>query len=65
MAPNRGSDTTLDDIVLALQTEIPLVKQHLSDQLWAIKGEGISAERFNRLTGGRYLSAATVFGRND
>jgi hypothetical protein len=53
VAPNRGSDTTLDDIVLALQTEIPLVKQHLSDQLWAIKGEGISAERFNRLTGGR------------
>ena len=51
VAPNRGSDTTLDDIVLALQTEIPLVKQHLSDQLWAIKGEGISAERFNRSDG--------------
>jgi hypothetical protein len=34
-----------------VQTEIPLVKQHLSDVLWAIQGEGAGAERFNRLTG--------------
>ena len=26
--------------MLAVQTEIPLVKQHLSDQLWAVRGEG-------------------------
>jgi hypothetical protein len=31
--------------------EIPLVKQHLSDALWAVKGEGFGAERFDRLTG--------------
>jgi fructose-1,6-bisphosphatase/inositol monophosphatase family enzyme len=49
VAPNRGEDTTLADVVLAAQTEIPLVKQHLSDRLWAIKGQGASAERFNRL----------------
>jgi hypothetical protein len=53
IAPNRGPETSLQDIVAAVQTEIPLVKQHLSDQLWAIKGEGASAERYNRFTGER------------
>ncbi len=42
---------TLADIELAVQTEIPLVKQHLSDQLWAVRGQGVKAVRFNRLTG--------------
>ena len=51
VAPNRGPDTSLRDIVLAVQTEIPLVKQHLSDQLWALRGEGAQARRCNRLTG--------------
>src|SRR5207244_10379023 len=31
------------------QTEIPLVKQHLSDTLWAVRGAGAQAERFDRL----------------
>ena len=53
VAPNRGSDTGLQDIELAIQTEIPLVKQHLSDVAWAIRGAGAQAERFNRLTGER------------
>jgi len=30
-----------------------LVKQHLSDSLWAIAGNGIGGERYNRLTGAR------------
>jgi fructose-1,6-bisphosphatase/inositol monophosphatase family enzyme len=51
VAPNRGPETNLADIELAVQTEIPLVKQHLSDILWATAGEGYQAERFNRLTG--------------
>ena len=50
VATNRGPDTSLNDIVLAVQTEIPLVKQYLSDQLWAVRGEGVEARRFNRLT---------------
>jgi fructose-1,6-bisphosphatase/inositol monophosphatase family enzyme len=50
VAPNRGPGTNLQDIELAVQTEIPLVKQHLCDVLWAIRGEGSHAERFNRLT---------------
>jgi fructose-1,6-bisphosphatase/inositol monophosphatase family enzyme len=51
VAPNNGPNTTLRDIELAIQTEIPLVKQHLSDMLWAIAGQGVVAERHNRLTG--------------
>ncbi len=53
VAPNRGPGTNLADIELALQTEIPLVKQHLFDVAWAIRGEGAQAERVNRLTGER------------
>ena len=51
VAPNRGSATTLADIELALQTEIPLVKQHLSDTLWAIADMEVGGTRFNRITG--------------
>jgi fructose-1,6-bisphosphatase/inositol monophosphatase family enzyme len=51
VAPNRGPATSLRDVVLAVQTEIPIVKQHLSDQLWARRGEGAQARRYNRLTG--------------
>jgi fructose-1,6-bisphosphatase/inositol monophosphatase family enzyme len=51
VSPNRGDATSLQDIAAAVQTEIPLLKQHLSDQMWAIKGQGASAERYNRLTG--------------
>jgi hypothetical protein len=51
VAPNRGAATNLRDIEFAIQTEIPLVKQHLSDTVWAFRGCGANAERFNRLTG--------------
>ena len=50
VAPNRGAATCLRDAQLAVQTEIPLLKQHLCDQLWAIRGTGASAERYNLLT---------------
>jgi fructose-1,6-bisphosphatase/inositol monophosphatase family enzyme len=50
VAPNRGEATNLQDIELAVQTEIPLVKQHLCDVLWSVRGEGAHAERFDRLT---------------
>ena len=51
VAPNRGVVTTLQDIEFAIQTEIPLVKQHLSDTVWAFRGQGAKAERHDRLTG--------------
>ena len=47
IAPYRGGGETLADICLAVQTEIPLVKQHLCDTLWAVTGEGARAERFD------------------
>src|ERR1044072_3211654 len=53
VAPNRGDGTNLQDIELAVQTEIPLLKQHLCDTLWAVRGEGVGGERFDRLTGER------------
>ena len=53
IAPNRGPATGLRDIEAAVQTEIPLAKQHLADVLWAFHGEGARAERWNRLTGER------------
>ncbi|MDQ3812851.1 MAG: inositol monophosphatase [Armatimonadota bacterium] len=53
VAPNRGPQTNLQDIELAVQTEIPVVKQHLCDVAWAIRGEGVGAERFNRLSSER------------
>jgi fructose-1,6-bisphosphatase/inositol monophosphatase family enzyme len=51
VAENKGPATRLRDIVLAVQTEIPLIKQHLSDQLWAIRGQGVEARRYDRLAG--------------
>lgn len=50
VARERGDETNLQDIEFAIQTEIPLVKQHLSDMAWAHRGEGAVAERYNRLT---------------
>ncbi len=50
IAPNLGPATSLSDIELAIQTEIPLIKQHLSDTLWGIRGHGVWAERYNRYT---------------
>jgi hypothetical protein len=51
VAPNLAEKTTLADIAVAVQTEIPLVKQHLCDQLWAVRGNGVGGIRHNRLTG--------------
>jgi fructose-1,6-bisphosphatase/inositol monophosphatase family enzyme len=53
VAPYRGGDETLADIELAVQTEIPLVKQRLADTLWAVAGGGAHAERFDLASGTR------------
>jgi hypothetical protein len=52
VALNRGAATSLADIELALQTEIPLVKQHLCDTLWVIGAE-VAGERLDRISGTR------------
>jgi hypothetical protein len=53
VAPYRGGRETLADIELAVQTEIPLVKQNQCDTMWAVAGGGAHAERFDRATGAR------------
>jgi fructose-1,6-bisphosphatase/inositol monophosphatase family enzyme len=51
VAVNKGPETRLRDIKLAVQTEIPLVKQHLSDVLWAQANGEVRVRRYNRITG--------------
>lgn len=51
VAPNRGPDTNLGDIVVAVQTELPITKQYLADTLWAVAGQGVHGRRVNLLTG--------------
>lgn len=51
--PPEGTVSTLADIRLALQTEIPILKQHLADAIWAVAGQGAGAERFDRVAGTR------------
>ena len=55
VAPARkdGPPPTLADIELAVQTEVPLLKQNLCDTLWAMVGQGAQGERVDRFTGER------------
>jgi hypothetical protein len=53
IAPNRGAATGLHHVEAAVQTEIPVTKQHLADAVWATREEGVQAERWNRMTGER------------
>jgi fructose-1,6-bisphosphatase/inositol monophosphatase family enzyme len=50
-APNKGASTRLSDIEVAVMVELPVIKQYLSDTLWAIKGKGSFAHSENVLTG--------------
>jgi fructose-1,6-bisphosphatase/inositol monophosphatase family enzyme len=52
VAPDGLDELTLEDIELAVQTEIPLAKQHLSDEVVALRGEGVTARRHDRIRGG-------------
>ena len=42
-APNQGPETSLQDIEVAVMTELPTSRSFLSDTLWAIKGQGTHA----------------------
>jgi fructose-1,6-bisphosphatase/inositol monophosphatase family enzyme len=53
VALSRGGEPRLSDILLAVQTELPLVKQHLADELWALSGRGARAERVELFGEGR------------
>ncbi len=53
VAPNRGAATSLRDIDLAVQVEIPTTRAALADSLWAVRGYGAQGETLNLLTGER------------
>ena len=53
IAPNRGHDTNLSDIVAAVMTELPTTRHLLADQLWATTGGGAHREAKNVFTGER------------
>ncbi|MEW6743222.1 MAG: inositol monophosphatase [Planctomycetota bacterium] len=44
-APQRGEATSLDDLELAVQSELPTAKQAGYDVLWARRGGPVTAER--------------------
>ncbi|MBI2512450.1 MAG: inositol monophosphatase [Opitutae bacterium] len=53
LAPQRGVRTTLADIVVAAMTELPTSKGGFADQLSAVRGGGVRAERVDLRTGKR------------
>lgn len=57
VAPNKGPQTSLRDIEVAVMTELPTSKSRYSDVLWATKGQGAHAKRVD-LTNNAELSLA-------
>ncbi len=53
IAPNRGAATTLADIELAVQIELPTTRAAVADTLWAIRGQGAFGETTDLKTGER------------
>lgn len=51
--PNKGDETTLGAIDVAVQVEIPTTRAALADTLWAIRGRGANGETTNLITGER------------
>lgn len=53
IAPQKGAETRLSDIVVAAMTELPTSKQWRADQVSAVRGLGITAEGINVFTNER------------
>ncbi|HEU0184122.1 MAG TPA: hypothetical protein VFS27_02335 [Blastocatellia bacterium] len=53
LAPNRGAETSLRDIDVAVQVEIPTTRAAMSDTLWAIRGRGARGATTNLISGER------------
>ncbi len=51
IAPNKGANTRLRDIEVAVMSELPTSKMGSADVLWAVKGEGAKGQRVNLATG--------------
>jgi hypothetical protein len=53
LAPNRGEETSLLDLDLAVQVEIPTTRAALADVIWAVRGRGAYGKTSNLITGER------------
>ena len=53
LAPQKGEATMLSDIFVSAMTELPTTKQWRSDQISAVRGEGLRMESCNVLEGQR------------
>jgi fructose-1,6-bisphosphatase/inositol monophosphatase family enzyme len=53
VAPNRGDATTLRDIELAVQVEIPTTRAAVADTLQAVRGQGVRGETVSLSTSER------------
>lgn len=53
LAPNLGEQTSLRDIEVAVQAEIPTTRAALADTLWAVRGKGARGETTNLISGER------------
>jgi hypothetical protein len=51
-APDRGDATRLQDVEVAVMTELPTTRQATSDTLWCIAGSGAHGERQDLRSGG-------------
>ncbi len=51
IAPNLGHETTMEHIVIAVQTEIPTTRQAQSYQSWAVKSQGARSDIHDLQTG--------------
>lgn len=58
LAPQRGTKNTLADITVAAMTELSTTKMWRSDQLSAVRGQGVTARAFDLRT--RHWSALRV-----
>ena len=48
-APDRGQETRLQDVEVAVMTELPTTRQHVSDVIWAIDNEPTRITRHDLL----------------
>ncbi len=51
VAPNKGPNTRLRDIEVAVMTELPTRKMGCADVLWAVKARGAQGQRINLQSG--------------
>lgn len=65
LAPQKGPDTVLSNIVVAVMTELPTTKHWRADQLSAVRGGGLKMESVNVLNGTRLPLSLQPSGARD